>query len=96
MIKNFRNRASLEIAQGIDSSESRRLLPINLHKVARIKLAALNRAKNLSDLFVPGWRLEKLRGDRSGQHNIRINKQFRVCFVWVKEGPFDVEIVDYH
>jgi len=61
------------------------------------KLAMLNRAGSLDDLRVPpGNRLEPLKGDRVGQFSIRINDQYRVCFVWTKEGPEDVEIVDYH
>jgi len=61
------------------------------------KLAMLNRAEKLDDLRVPpGNRLERLKGDRAGQHSIRVNDQYRVCFVWTPEGPKDVEIVDYH
>jgi toxin HigB-1 len=61
------------------------------------KLAILNRAETLNDLRVPpGNRLEALKGDRQGQHSIRINDQFRLCFVWTKAGPSRVEIVDYH
>ena len=61
------------------------------------KLAMLNRAGTLDDLRVPpGNHLEPLKGDRTGQFSIRINDQYRVCFVWTAEGPTDVEIVDYH
>ena len=61
------------------------------------KLAMLNRAGTLEDLRVPpGNRLEPLRGGRAGQFSIRINDQYRVCFVWTSDGPKDVEIVDYH
>lgn len=61
------------------------------------RLAMLNRAARLGDLRVPpGNQLEALRGDRAGQHSIRINDQFRICFVWTAAGPADVEIVDYH
>ncbi len=61
------------------------------------KLAMLNRAGKLDDLRVPpGNRLQALKGNRAGQHSIRVNDQFRVCFVWTAEGPEDVEIVDYH
>ena len=57
----------------------------------------LNAAAALTDLAaVPGNRLEALRGDRRGQHSIRINEQWRVCFIWVEDGPDNVEIVDYH
>ena len=70
---------------------------INIESVAMRKLAMLNRAGKLDDLRVPpGNRLETLKGARAGQHSIRVNDQFRVCFVWTAEGPKDVEIVDYH
>jgi proteic killer suppression protein len=70
---------------------------MNIESVAMRKLAMLNRAGKLDDLRVPpGNRLEALKGDRTGQHSIRVNDQFRVCFVWTAEGPKDVEIVDYH
>ena len=70
---------------------------INVESVAMRKLAMLNRAGKLDDLRVPpGNRLEALKGARAGQHSIRVNDQFRVCFVWTAEGPKDVEIVDYH
>jgi toxin HigB-1 len=61
------------------------------------KLAMLDAAETLADLRVPpGNRLEKLAGDRAGQHSIRINRQWRICFRWSEAGPEDVEIVDYH
>jgi proteic killer suppression protein len=70
---------------------------VNIETVALRKLAMLNRAGRLDDLRVPpGNRLEALRGDRDGQHSIRVNDQFRVCFRWTPGGPEDVEIVDYH
>jgi toxin HigB-1 len=65
--------------------------------VARRKLRYLNAAEDLGDLASPpGNRLETLARDRKGQHSIRINGQFRICFVWTAEGPAEVEIVDYH
>ena len=61
------------------------------------KLAMLDAAENLADLFIPpGDRLEKLTGDRTGQYSIRFNQQWRMCFTWSDAGPEDVEIVDYH
>lgn len=70
---------------------------VNFESVAMRKLAILNRAGRLDDLRAPpGNRLEALKGDRVGQYSIRINDQFRVCFVWTANGPEDVEIVDYH
>ncbi|HTO49667.1 MAG TPA: type II toxin-antitoxin system RelE/ParE family toxin [Burkholderiales bacterium] len=69
----------------------------NIQAIAMRKLAMLNQAGRLDDLRVPpGNRLEALRGDRAGQHSIRVNDQFRVCFRWTGAGPEDVEIVDYH
>jgi proteic killer suppression protein len=66
-------------------------------KQALRKLDALNSAASLSDLrAIPGNRFEALKGDRKGQHAIRINDQWRLCFVWTAEGPDAVEIVDYH
>lgn len=70
---------------------------VNIQRVAMRKLAMLNRAATLHDLRVPpGNRLEALVGDRAGQYSIRINDQFRICFVWLAEGPAKVQIVDYH
>ena len=70
---------------------------VNIETVAMRKLAMLNRAATLDDLRVPpGNRLEALKGGRAGQYSIRVNDQFRVCFLWTSEGPRNVEIVDYH
>jgi proteic killer suppression protein len=70
---------------------------VNIESVARRKLDQLDAAADLRDMAVPpGNRLEALAGNRKGQHSIRINDQWRVCFVWTKEGPTNVEIVDYH
>jgi len=70
---------------------------VNVETVAIRKLAMLNRAATLYDLRVPpGNQLQALKRDRKGQHSIRINDQFRLCFVWTAEGPRDVQIVDYH
>ena len=66
-------------------------------KIARRKLDMLDAAHALEDLRVPpGNRLERLRGDRAGQLSIRVNDQWRLCFVWTEDGPEDVEMVDYH
>ena len=68
-----------------------------IEAVAMRKMAMLNRAGRLDDLRVPpGNRLEALKGDRKGQHSIRINDQYRICFIWSAAGPTQVEIVDYH
>jgi toxin HigB-1 len=69
----------------------------NIETVAMRKLAMLHRAATLIDLRIPpGNHLEALAGNRKGQHSIRVNQQWRVCFVWTLNGPSDVEIVDYH
>ncbi len=71
--------------------------PNDIHRPALRKLRMLNRAYSLSDLTVPpGNRLEALHGDRKGQHSIRINKQWRICFKWHNNDAYDVEIIDYH
>jgi toxin HigB-1 len=93
VIKSFRDKTTEAIFNG----ESRKGFPGDLVKVVRRKLRYLNAASNLGDLrSPPGNRLEALAGDRRGQHSVRINDQFRVCFVWTAEGPEQVEIVDYH
>jgi proteic killer suppression protein len=70
---------------------------VNIESAAMRKLAMLNRAGQLVDLRVPpGNRLEALKGDRKSQYSIRINDQFRICFIWTANGPEEVEIVDYH
>ena len=70
---------------------------VKIESVARRKLRQLQIAGRLEDLRIPpGNRLEALRGDRAGQHSIRVNDQFRVCFRWTAAGAEDVEIVDYH
>lgn len=93
MIRSFRDGTTEAIFNG----ESPKGFPADLVKVARRKLRYLNAASGLGDLrSPPGNRLEALTGDRKGQHSIRVNDQFRVCFVWTVEGAADVEIVDYH
>jgi proteic killer suppression protein len=79
------------------SGRRSRKLPPGIQNVALRKLRLLNQAKVLNDLRVPpGNRLEALKADRQGQHSIRINDQWRICFVWHEGGAMDVEIVDYH
>ena len=71
--------------------------PSDLVKRTRAMLSAMDAAVVLKDLrFPPGNHLEALKGDRAGQHSVRINDQWRICFVWTEQGPADVEIVDYH
>jgi proteic killer suppression protein len=78
-------------------AESSRRIPANIQRVARRKLLALHAAENLHDMTIPpGNRLEALRGDRAGQHSIRVNDQWRICFRWQDGDAHQVEIVDYH
>ena len=71
--------------------------PADLVKRTRAMLSALDAAVVLEDLrFPPGNHLEELKGDRAGQHSVRINDKWRICFVWTDQGPAEVEIVDYH
>ena len=93
MIKSFRDADTQRLWQ----EERSRRLPASLQRVALRKLQMLNAAAALSDLMVPpGNRLERLRGDRLGQHSIRINDQYRVCFEWREGNAHSVEITDYH
>ena len=72
-------------------------LPQNIQRVARKKLVILDAAMELNDLRIPpGNRLEALKGDRKGQHSLRINDQWRVCFIWSDGDAYDVEITDYN
>jgi toxin HigB-1 len=93
VIRSFRDKTTEAVFHG----ERPKGFPADLVNVARRKLRYLNAAADLGDLrSPPGNRLEALAGDRKGQYSIRINDQFRVCFVWTAEGPAEVEIVDYH
>jgi proteic killer suppression protein len=79
------------------SGQRSRKLPGDIQSIALRKLRMLNQARVLSDIRIPpANRLEALRGSRAGQHSIRINDQWRICFVWSANGVSDVEIVDYH
>lgn len=92
MIKDFRSAETRDLFNG---KRVRRW--INIETVAMRKLAMLNRAARLDDLRIPpANRLEALKGARAGQHSIRINDQFRLCFRWRDGDAHDVEIVDYH
>ena len=93
MIISFRCKATEKIHHGDKSPD----LPADIQKVALRKLQQLDIAMKLDDLRVPpGNRLEALEGDRKGQHSIRINDKYRICFLWTDRGIEDVEILDYH
>lgn len=88
---------SNEAAQSAWDRRFRKGVPNDIMKVANRKLTQLNGAVSLDDLRVPpGNRLESLSGDRAGQHSIRINDQWRLCFIWRDGNVFDVELLDYH
>jgi len=97
MIRSFRKPGTEDIFDGTDSPAARKTCPRALWSVARRKLDQINRVRNVRDVAVPpGNRLERLRGDRSGQNSIRINDQYRVCFCWEAGYADEVEITDYH
>ncbi len=98
-------RYHCRVIQSFGDSSTRRVwerervagIGVDVQRSAHRKLRQLSAAGCLEDLRIPpGNRLEKLRGDRAGQHSIRVNDQFRICFAWTSAGPQDVELVDYH
>jgi len=92
MIRTFRCKDTADLFEDIDVPRFR-----NFERVARRKLQYLHHAKVLSDLrSPPGNRFEALKGDRKGQYSVRINDQWRICFRWIHDDAFDVEIIDYH
>ena len=93
MIRSFRCKET----EGLFGRRFSRRLPGDVQRIARRKLEILDAAEALEDLRIPpANRLEKLRVKREGQHSIRINDQWRLCFVWREGNAYDVEIVDYH
>lgn len=97
MIGSFGDRGTEDIFDGADTAAARRALPRNLWPLARRKLDQVNRVMILRELAVPpGNHLERLRANRGGQHSIRINDQYRLCFRWEAGDAYEVEITDYH
>jgi len=93
MIQSFSCKETEKIFKGMRSKR----LAGDIQETAFRKLAQLDQAQSITDLRVPpGNRLESLRGDRADQYSIRINQQWRVCFLWTKDGPADVEVAGYH
>jgi proteic killer suppression protein len=93
----IRDNGTLDIFNGIDSQAARRRLPSELHDKAAELLDRLNAAASANDLRTPASnRLEKLGGNRQGQHSVRINDQYRICFIWNEGEAQNVEIADYH
>ncbi|HUQ20571.1 MAG TPA: type II toxin-antitoxin system RelE/ParE family toxin [Gemmatimonadaceae bacterium] len=97
MIVGFRNRGTEDVFHNEDTKAARKTCPKSIWRVAQRKLDYLQAAAVLSDLRIPPQnKLEKLKRDRAGQHAIRINDQYRICFIWTDKGPDEVEITDYH
>jgi toxin HigB-1 len=97
MIQSFKNAGTEDIFNGENTRAARKACPASLWKIAARKLDQLDSVTSLDELRVPpGNQLEALAGNRQGQHSIRINQQYRVCFTWTGLGPIEVEIVDYH
>ncbi|MBF0377321.1 MAG: type II toxin-antitoxin system RelE/ParE family toxin [Desulfamplus sp.] len=93
MVKSFRDKET----QKIFNREFSKKFPLDMQHQARRKLVILDAATNINVLRIPpGNRLESLKGDRKGQHSIRINDQWRICFQWGDGDAYDVEITDYH
>jgi len=97
MIRAFKNQGAEDIFNGVNSKVARRTCPQSVWRIASRKLDQLDSAESLLELRLPpGNQLESLSGDRAGQYSIRINNQYRICFVWQDNEPDEVEIVDYH
>ena len=93
MIRSFADKET----EKIFGREFSRKLPSDIQRIARRKLEVLDAAESLNDLRIPlSNRLEKLKGNRSHQHSIRINDKWRICFEWRDENAYEVEIIDYH
>jgi toxin HigB-1 len=97
VIVSFRDDGTRDVYHGTSSKAARKACPTDIATIAARKLDMIVQAVILSDLRAPpANRLEKLRASRAGQHSIRINDQYRICFTWTDAGATDVEITDYH
>jgi len=97
VIRYFEDSGTEDIFNGKNTQQARRTCPRALWSIAARKLDQLDSVEEVKELGVPpGNRLERLSGKRKGQYSIRINEQYRICFVWSDDGPLGVEIVDYH
>ena len=97
MIRSFKDQGTEDVFNGVNSKAARRTCPQAIWRIAARKLDQLDSVDVIDELRLPpGNRLEALSGDRNRQHSIRINEQYRICFIWQEDGPADVEIVDYH
>lgn len=97
MIQSFKDKGTEDVFNGNSTKASRKICPQNLCDIAFRKLDQLDSVLTLDELRVlPANRLKALSGNRKGQHSIRINNQYRICFIWAENGPTNVEITDYH
>jgi proteic killer suppression protein len=97
MILDFFNKETEDIYNGINSKNTRKILPVKLKNIALRKLYFLENATDIMDLKIPpSNKLELLQGNRNGQYSIRINNRYRICFIWTEMGVKQVEITDYH
>jgi len=97
MIAAFKDEGTEDIFNGKNTKAARKICPMTLWKIAIRKLDQLDSVTILSDLQIPpGNKIEALAGDRKGQHSIRINDQYRICFTWIESNADQVEIIDYH
>ena len=91
MIRSCKDRETEKLLRRVPSRKFERI-----ERAARLKLDFLNAATALTDLTLPGLRLEKLSGNRAGQYSIRVNEQYRICFRWREGDAYEVEVTDYH
>ena len=97
MIIHFKDKGTEDVFNGVASKAARKVCPQSLWRIASRKLELLDSVVHRDELKVPpGNRLESLSGDRKGQHSIRVNEQYRICFKWTDAGPDEVELTDYH
>ena len=97
MIVSFKDKGTEDIFNGVNSKQARKACPQTLWQIATRKLDQLDSVQVLEELNVPpGNHLERLSGNREGTYSIRINEQYRICFIWDDSGPANVEITDYH
>jgi len=97
VIQSFKNTGTEDIFNGENTKEARKVCPNSIWRIASRKLDQVDSVSALHELRIPpNNKLEALTGDRKGQHSIRINDHYRICFVWTELGPDQVEIIDYH
>jgi proteic killer suppression protein len=97
VIESFKDQATEDLFNGVNSKHARKSCPQMLWPIATRKLDQLDSVRSLEELKIPpGNRLEALSGNREGQYSIRINEQYRICFIWGSQGPGSVEVTDYH